>query len=95
VVKDPGAPVRAHRLRPLASPAPVRVETDDAGRPLAVMIEGVMRAVAAVQDRWRIDDEWWREAPVSRMYYELRLEGDRVATVYRDLARGAWWVQRY
>lgn len=71
------------------------METDEAGRPLAVLIEGVLRAVAAVQDRWRIDDEWWRERPVSRMYYEVRLEGDRVATVYRDLVGGAWWVQRY
>ncbi|HYM14914.1 MAG TPA: hypothetical protein VEZ14_05105 [Dehalococcoidia bacterium] len=59
------------------------------------MIEGELRAVAAVQDRWRIDDEWWREAPIARMYYELRLEGDRVATVYRDLAEGSWWLQRY
>jgi hypothetical protein len=51
--------------------------------------------VTAVQDRWRIDDEWWRETPVSRMYYELRLDGDRVVTVYRDLVGGAWWLQRY
>ncbi len=71
------------------------VETDASGSPLAVLIEGEMREVAAIQDRWRIDDEWWRETPVSRMYYELRLEGDRVATVYQDLLRGAWWLQRY
>jgi hypothetical protein len=54
-----------------------------------------MRCVTAVQDRWRIDDEWWRETPVSRMYYVLRLEGDRVATVYRDLVEATWWLQRY
>lgn len=95
MVKDPGAPVRPHRLRPLASPAQVRVETDASGHPLTVLIEGEMREVTAVQDRWRIDDEWWRETPVSRMYYELRLEGDRIATVYQDLAGGAWWLQRY
>jgi hypothetical protein len=60
-----------------------------------VLIEGALREVAAVQDRWRIDDEWWREAPVSRMYYELQLDGGRVATVYRDLVEGGWWLQRY
>ncbi len=95
MVKDPGAQVRPHRLRPLASPQQLYVEADERGTPCAVAIEGAVRAVTALQDRWRIDDEWWRETPVSRMYYELRLEGDRVMTVYRDLAGGAWWLQRY
>jgi len=54
-----------------------------------------MRVVASVQDRWRVDDEWWREQAVSREYYRLRLEGDRVVTVYRDLQGGAWCLQRY
>jgi hypothetical protein len=71
------------------------VEADNRGHPRAVTFEGTRRAVTAVQDRWRIDDEWWREKAVSRMYYELRLEGDRVVTVYRDLEGGGWWLQRY
>jgi hypothetical protein len=54
-----------------------------------------MRPVAAVQDRWRIDDEWWRETAISRMYWSLQLEGGRVLTVYRDLIGGGWWLQRY
>jgi hypothetical protein len=54
-----------------------------------------MRAVAAVQDRWRIDDEWWRDAPLSRMYWQVRLESGRVATVFQDLIGGAWCEQRY
>jgi len=73
----------------------VRVRTDARGAPSAVAYEGAMRAVAAVQDRWRIDDEWWRERPLSRMYYQLQLEGGRVVTVYQDLPGGAWWIQRY
>jgi hypothetical protein len=54
-----------------------------------------MRAVTSLQDRWRIDDEWWRDTAVSRMYYQIQLEGGRVLTVYRDLIGGAWCVQRY
>jgi hypothetical protein len=54
-----------------------------------------MRRVASIQDRWRIDDEWWREAPLSRMYYQLQLDSSRVVTVYQDLPGGAWWLQRY
>jgi hypothetical protein len=73
----------------------VRVQAGAHGLPHAVLFEGEVRAVTAVQDRWRIDDEWWRETPVARLYYELRLEGDRVITVYRDLAGGGWWMQRY
>jgi hypothetical protein len=95
MVADSGAKVRPHRLRPLAGPRGIRVETDDHGQPARVQFEGVMRDVVAIQDRWRIDDEWWRDTAVSRMYYELLLEGDRVITVYRDLDRGAWWLQRY
>ena len=96
MVAHPRTAVRAHRLRPLAGPRRLQVAVDGSGIPLAVVFEGAQRAVEAVQDRWRIDDEWWRETPISRLYFELRLEGERVITVYRDLtAGGAWWLQRY
>jgi hypothetical protein len=95
MVADPRAAVRAHRLRPLAGPRRIRVQADAHGLPQAVLFEGESRRVTAVQDRWRVDDEWWREMPVARLYCELRLEGDRVITVYRDLAGGGWWLQRY
>jgi hypothetical protein len=60
-----------------------------------VLFEDEMRPIAAIQDRWRIDDEWWRENEISRMYWSLQLEGGRVVTVYRDLIGGGWWLQRY
>jgi len=83
------------RLRPLHRPRPVEVEADGEGRPAAVTLSGRRLRVVAVQDTWRIDDEWWRERPVSRAYYELALEDGRVVTVYRDLVRGGWYEQRY
>ena len=95
MVKDPRTKVRPHRLRPLAGPRAARVQTDDRGRPHCVMFEGALREVTCVQDRWRIEDEWWRETPVSRMYYEVQLEGDRLVTLYQDLRGGTWWLQRY
>jgi hypothetical protein len=52
------------------------------------------RRVAKVQDRWRIDDEWWREQPLSRMYYVLRLEDETVVTVYHDMVKDRWYEQR-
>lgn len=88
-------PARPHRLRPLREPRPVGVEADGEGRPVAVVLRGERLRVAEVQDVWRIDDEWWRERPVSRLYFSLLLEDGRVATVYRDLVNGWWFQQKF
>jgi len=81
------------RLRPLHRPRPVAVEADAEGRPVAVTLSGRRLRVVQVQDAWRIDDEWWRERPVSRAYFSLLLEDGRVITVYSDLATAGWWRQ--
>ena len=52
-------------------------------------------AVEEVLQLWRIDDEWWRPRPVSRLYYSLLLADGRMLTAYRDLVSGRWWTQRY
>ena len=93
MVAHPRAPARSHRLRPLREPRPVDVEADGEGRPAAVTLSGQRLRVLQVQDTWRIDDEWWRERPVSRVYYSLLLEDGRVITVYSDLATAGWWRQ--
>jgi hypothetical protein len=95
VVAHPRAATRAHRLRPLNRPKPIHVEADESGEPRAVVLGRERLAVAAVQDRWRIDDEWWRERPVSRLYFSLLLEDGRVVTVYRDIVTGRWASQVY
>jgi len=89
------AAARGHRLRPLNQPRPVQVEADESGEPRAVVLGRERRVVAAVQDRWRIDDEWWRKRPVSRLYYSLLLEDGRVVTVYQDLIGLRWARQAY
>ena len=71
------------------------MEADEPGEPQAVVLGRERLAVAAVQDRWRIDDEWWRERPVSRLYYRLLLEDGRAVMVYRDLVDGRWAIQAY
>lgn len=90
MVAHPGAAARAHRLRPLNQAKPIRVEADESGEPVAVVLGRERLAVAVVQDRWRIDDEWWRERPVSRLYFRLLLEDGRVVMVYKDLVSGRW-----
>nr|WP_297805633.1 hypothetical protein [Tepidiforma sp.] len=70
------------------------MEADAAGEPRAIAWQGRFRRVAAIHDRWRIDDEWWREE-VARIYFEVELEGGRRLTVFRDLVGGGWFLQPY
>ena len=88
------AAARAHRLRPLNRARPIRVEADESDEPQAVVLGSERLTVAAVQDRWRIDDEWWRKE-VSRLYFSLLLEDGRTLTIYRDLVTGRWFQQNY
>ena len=83
-------------LRPLNAPSPLQVQSDDQGRIVSVWRQGRLtpRTLAAVQDHWRIDDEWWREHPVSRTYYELLLDDGTLLTVYHDLLADLWFEQR-
>jgi len=81
--------------RRLNEPRPIEVIADRSGEPLAVILGGRRLAVAQVQDRWRIDDEWWRPPPVSRVYWQVELEDGSVVTVHQDLVSGRWARQDY
>ncbi len=83
------------RARLLNRPRPLRVEAGEDGRPIAVYLSGQRLAVESVLETWRIDDEWWRERAVSRLYFGLLLEDGRAVTVYRDLVSGRWAGQGY
>ena len=83
------------RLRPLNRPRPVKVETGDDGHPLAVHLSGRRIAVDSIVEAWRIDDEWWRERPVSRRYWRVLLEDGRVVDVYQGVTSGRWFRQAY
>jgi hypothetical protein len=83
-------------LRPLNAPSPLRVQTDARGRLVSVWRHGRLtpRTIAAVRDRWRIDDEWWREHAISRLYYAVVLDDGAFLTIYHDLTTDAWFEQR-
>jgi len=46
-------------------------------------------------DTWRIDDEWWREKPVSRLYHSVLLDDGRTVTIFHDLVADRWYGQSY
>jgi hypothetical protein len=84
-------------LGAIHAPQAVVVQTDRAGWPVMVQRPDWPRPrrVVGQLDRWRIDDEWWRERSVSRLYYALQLDDGATLTVYQDLVDGAWRLQRY
>jgi hypothetical protein len=87
--RTPGSePVR--RVNP---PIPVAVRETARHRLLAVRIQGRWRRVVSIADVWSIDEEWWREKPIVRMYYQVNLEDGRQMTVFRDMLDGAWYRQ--
>lgn len=95
MVAHPRAAGGADRARQLNRPRPLRVEAGEDACPAILWLSGRRCAVEAVLETWRIDDEWWRQLPISRLYYRLLLEDGRTVTVYRDETGGRWWKQRY
>jgi hypothetical protein len=82
------------RLKPLGTPKSVVVRADEQGDPVHVRLPGKpARRVAVVRERWRIDDEWWRQA-ISRDYLTVVLDDGKVLTIYHDLLIDEWYVQR-
>ena len=94
MVTDTGKTLRADTYRTVNLPEPVEVEETPSGLPLAVKTPR-RQAVAAVEDRWRIDDEWWRREPVSRLYYEVLLSSGLQLQIYNDLIKDCWYRQSY
>jgi hypothetical protein len=78
----------------LNKPQPLHGSMGQDGTPQTITRRGQTLRVESVQDSWRIDDEWWREHPISRLYYQLVLEGGTLFECYHDLVTGEWFVQR-
>jgi hypothetical protein len=72
-------------------PKRIQVAMKD-GMPCVVTYKRRRLSVAAILNRWRIDEEWWRTA-ISRMYYHLELQNHVRLTVFHDLLTGAWYHQ--
>jgi hypothetical protein len=94
VVAHSGTTLRPDAYRPVNLPEPVLVEEGRDGLPAVVRLPKRQK-VDGIEDRWRLDDEWWRREPVSRVYYAVRLASGQRLELYKDLATGAWYKQAY
>jgi len=92
VVTDTGKAPGAGTYQPVNMPEPVTVKEDSSGLPAMVMLRQ-KQTIAAIEDRWRIDDEWWRREPVSRLYYAVLLRSGQRLVLYKDLDSGRWYRQ--
>ena len=79
---------------PANIPKEIAVIVNGSGEPIWIVSGEGYRGVGRVQNRWRIDDEWWRNE-ISRMYYELLLADGSLITVFQDLLSGKWHQQYY
>jgi len=89
-----GAP-DSRRIRRLKSPRALEVEAGADGVPLRLRLGGAWHDVSLVRHPWRIDQNWWRGEPMSRMYYRIAPTDGPPLTVYCDLASGEWFRQEY
>jgi hypothetical protein len=67
---------------------------DGDGFPKVLKLRDRWVDVEAVSEKWRIDDEYWREQPISRMYYQCVVDHGISVTVYQDLVSSGWYWQR-
>ncbi len=102
------------QFRSLNLPVPIQVVEDGAERPVSVTLpparssrlaqEGRSLAAASlvvtsINDLWQVDDEWWRERPISRRYYQVTTQdpatqNERRLTIFRDQLNGSWYWQK-
>jgi hypothetical protein len=95
MVKNTGKTLRADTGRAVNAPEPVTVEEASSGiLPLAVWAPR-RQDVIDIGDRWRIDDEWWRSDPISRLYYEITLDSGQQMVLFKDMINGGWFRQAY
>jgi hypothetical protein len=93
MVNNSGATLRTDSFRLLNPPIPVDVRESAHQTPHAIRIKGRWLRVVSIEDLCNVDEEWWRERPIVRMYYRVNMEDGRQLTVFRDMLDGAWYRQ--
>jgi hypothetical protein len=89
MVADTGKTLRTDTTKPVNLPEPLSVEEDAAGLPTAVKLKR-RQAIITVEDRWRIDDEWWRSETVSWLYYTVILATGQRMVLSKNLIDKCW-----
>ena len=96
MVQTSGETARPGGIRRLNAPQSIEVQTDPSSRlPTALRErEKGWIEIASFEDCWRVEDEWWREAPLTRAYYQAHLDDGRLLTLFLDEMTGRWHTIR-
>jgi hypothetical protein len=94
MVQDSGKTLRSGAYKSVNLPEALEVSEDSEGRPLEINLPPRQK-VASIEDRWRIDDEWWRVEAISRMYYAVLFRSGQKLVVFKDLLKNEWFKQVY
>ena len=79
-------------LRPVSVPLAIEVRCGPDGEPVEVRIGNRRHGVSSVEDTWSFD-LWWMPLPLTRTYYRVRIEGERLLTIFLDHRGGGWYRQ--
>ena len=93
MVEDTRKTLRVSAYKQINTPGLVRVEEDASGFPAVILPQ--RQVITAIEDRWRLDDEWWRSEPISRLYFKVRLVSGLKLVLYKDLITANWYRQSY
>jgi hypothetical protein len=94
MVQDTGKTLYVGTFKSLNLPELLYVEEDHLGLPMALK-SGKKQRILAIEDTWRLDDEWWRAAPLSRMYFTVTLVSGHRLVIFKDLMNNRWYCQTY
>ena len=92
MVQNAGKTLRTNAIK-LNTPEPIRVKEDHSALPVMVKTASRLVGIQAIDDRWRLDDEWWRSEPVSRLYYAVLLASGQKVVLYKDFINQHWYRQ--
>ena len=84
MVENPGKTAGTGTYQPVNLPEPVAVEEDASGLPKAIVMRP-RQIITSIAEKWRIDDEWWRSEPVSRLYYSVVFKSGLRRVLFKDL----------
>jgi hypothetical protein len=93
MVSNFGATPDKGSFRPLNPTIPIEVRESTHQTPRVIKVNGRWHKVISIDDLCNVDEEWWRERPIVRMYYRVILENETQITVFRDMLDGAWYRQ--
>ena len=89
--QHPGNPLKSVIFKSLNAPVPIFVKENQSDRPLSV----ANHTVSSIEDQWRIDDEWWRQTRIERMYWSVMLESGQGLVIFKDGVDKKWYRQAY